>query len=57
VSCLNNGRCGIAVTGTSRVEIIGGTIADNGRHQVLISNTATAKLSDVTMAGEPAIVP
>jgi hypothetical protein len=57
VSCLNNGRSGIAVSGTSRVEVIGGTLAENGRHQVLVSNKATASLRDVMMVGEPAIAP
>lgn len=57
VTCINNGRAGVAVSGSSHVEIIGGHFAENGRHQIQISGPATATLSDVAMEGEPTILP
>lgn len=57
VTCINNGRAGIAVSGTSDIEIIGGKSADNGRHQVLISNPASAVLHNVQMDGQPTLIP
>jgi hypothetical protein len=57
VHCIDNGRAGIAVSGSSHVEILGGKSADNGRHQVLISSPASAILHDVEMKGEPTLVP
>ena len=57
VTCVNNGRAGIAVSGTSQVEIVGGKVEGNGRFQVRISNAAGTKLRDVKMDGEPTLVP
>ena len=57
VTCINNGRAGIAVSGTSHIDVVGGKVAGNGRHQVLISKLAGAELRDVTMDGEPTMVP
>ena len=57
VNCLNNGRSGIAVTGTSQVEMIGGSISENGRHSLLVSSPATANLREVTTDVEPTVLP
>jgi hypothetical protein len=57
VSCINNGRAGIAISGSSQVEVIGGKIEGNGRFQVRIANAGAANLRDVAMDGEPALVP
>ena len=57
VSCINNGRAGVAVSGSSHVEIVGGKIAGNGRSQVRISKPAGVELRDVSMEGEPTVVP
>ena len=56
VNCLNNGRAGIAVSGTSRIEMTGGSLAENGRHSLLVSNPATANLREVTIDAEPTVV-
>ena len=57
VNCLNNGRAGIAVTGTSHIEMIGGSLSENGRHSLLVSNPATADLREVTTDIEPTVLP
>ncbi len=57
VTCINNGRAGIAVSGSSHVEVVGGKVAWNGRSQVRISKPAGVELRDVTMDGEPTVVP
>lgn len=57
VTCINNGRAGIVVSGSSHVQIVGGHVADNGRHQIQISGPATATLNDVAMEGEPTVLP
>ena len=57
VNCLNNGRSGIAVTGTSHIEMIGGSISENGRHSLLVSKPATADLREVTTDVEPTVMP
>ncbi len=57
VNCLNNGRAGLAVTGTSHIEMIGGSIAENGRHSLLVSSPATASLREVTTDVEPTVLP
>lgn len=57
VNCTNNGRAGLAVSGSSHVEIDGGNLADNGRFQVRIAKPAGVTLNGVTMEGEPTIVP
>ena len=56
VNCLNNGRAGIAVSGTSRIEMTGGSLAENGRHSLLVSNPATADLREVTTDVEPTVI-
>lgn len=57
VTCVNNGRAGIAVSGTSKVEIIGGKVEGNGRAQIRIANHGNANLENVTMEGEPTLIP
>lgn len=57
VTCVNNGRAGIAVSGNSKVEMIGGSISGNGRFQFRVANSADANLHDVAMEGEPTQVP
>ncbi len=57
VTCLNNGRAGLAVSGSSHVEVVGGRMTGNGRHQVRIAHPAGAELRDVTLDGEPNVVP
>lgn len=57
VTCVNNGRAGIAVSGTSKVEIIGGKVEGNGRAQIRIANHGGANLENVAMEGEPTLVP
>lgn len=57
VTCFNNGRAGIAVSGTSKVEVIGGSVSGNGRFQIRIANNGDANLRDVAMEGEPTVVP
>lgn len=57
VSCINNGRAGVAVSGSSHIEVVGGKISGNGRSQVRISKPAGADLRDVVMEGEPTVVP
>ncbi|MEK6257652.1 MAG: right-handed parallel beta-helix repeat-containing protein [Planctomycetota bacterium] len=56
VNCLNNGRAGIAVSGTSHIEMVGGSLAENGRHSLLVSNPATANLREVTTDVEPTVI-
>ncbi len=56
VNCLNNGRAGIAVSGTSQIEMLGGSLAENGRHSLLVSNPATANLREVTTDVEPTVI-
>lgn len=56
VNCLNNGRAGIAVSGSSRLEMVGGSLAENGRHSLLVSNPAAANLQDVTTDVEPTVI-
>ncbi|MBS0203380.1 MAG: right-handed parallel beta-helix repeat-containing protein [Planctomycetes bacterium] len=57
VNCINNGRAGLAVSGTSHVQLDGGSMAENGRFQVRIAKPAGVTLNNVTMEGEPTIVP
>ena len=57
VNCINNGRAGLAVSGSSHIDMTGGKIVANGRHSVLISNTATVNVQDVAMDGEPTEIP
>ena len=57
VNCLNNGRAGIAVSGTSRIEMVGGSLSENGRHSLLVSSPATANLREVTTDVEPTVIP
>jgi len=57
VTCVNNGRAGIAVSGTSHVEIVGGRVIGNGRHQLRIAGRAGAELRDLAIDGEPTVVP
>ena len=57
VTCINNGRAGLAVSGSSHVEVVGGRVTGNGRHQVRIVHPAGAELRDVTLDGEPTVVP
>ena len=56
VNCVNNGHAGIAVSGTSRIEMIGGSLAENGRHSLLVSSPAAANLQDVTTDVEPTVI-
>ncbi len=53
VNCINNGRAGIAVSGSSQIEFVGGSLSQNGRHSLLISNRAGARLQDVTIDQDP----
>lgn len=55
VSTINNGRCGVAVSGTSQIDIVGGSFSENGRHSILISNRAAANLREVTTDVEPTL--
>lgn len=57
VDCINNGRAGFAISGSSQVDIVGGKAAENGRHNVLISNRGSAAIRDLTMDGDPTVVP
>lgn len=57
VTCMQNGRAGVAVSGTSRIEINGGRIDGNGQFQIRIASPAQAELHNVSMDGEPAVVP
>lgn len=57
VNCLNNGRAGIAVSGTSKVEIKGGSVAGNGRFSLRIADQAEANLRDSSLDVDPAIIP
>lgn len=56
VNCVNNGRAGIAVSGSSRIEMVGGSLAENGRHSLLVSNPAAANLQNVTTDVEPTVI-
>ena len=56
VNCINNGRAGIAVSGSSRIEMIGGSLAENGRHSLLVSNPAAANLQEVTTDVDPTVI-
>lgn len=42
VNSLENGRAGVVSSGASRIEIFGGKIAGNGRHQLLVLDRSTA---------------
>ena len=57
VNCVNNGRAGLAVSGTSHLEMTGGSIQANGRYPILISNKAGIDLQDVSTDGEPTVNP
>jgi len=57
VTCINNGRAGLAISGSSQVAIIGGRYAENGRHQIQISAPAKAELREVAIDGEPTVLP
>lgn len=57
VTCFNNGRAGLAVSGTSKVEVIGGNFSGNGRFQIRIANHGDVNLNNVVMEGEPTLVP
>lgn len=56
VTCENNGRAGLAVSGTAHVTLQGGTLAGNGRSSLRIQLPAGAELSDVTLDAEPTII-
>lgn len=56
VNCINNGRAGVAISGTSDVEVIGGRMADNGRAQIRLSHPGGLNLRDVEMEGEPTLI-
>lgn len=56
VNCVNNGHAGIAVSGSSRIEMVGGSLAENGRHSLLVSNPAAANLQHVTTDVEPTVI-
>ncbi len=56
VNCLNNGRAGLAVSGSSQIEMLGGSLAENGRHSLLVSNPATANLREVITDVEPTVL-
>lgn len=45
VTCTNNGRSGVAVGGTSQMEIIGGEASKNGRHSILITGRASVSVT------------
>lgn len=42
VNSLENGRAGVVSSGASRIEISGGKISGNGRHQLLVLDRSTA---------------
>ena len=46
VTSIENGRAGVVASGASKLEIFGGRIAANGRHQLLILDRSTATPQD-----------
>ena len=47
VHALENGHAGIVSSGASKLELFGGTIARNGRHQLLILDRSIATVHDI----------
>jgi hypothetical protein len=47
VSCVENGRAGVVSSGGSTVELFGGSVARNGRHQILAIGRSTATQRDL----------
>ena len=43
VTSIENGRAGVVASGASRIDIFGGDIARNGRHQILALDRSTAE--------------
>ena len=46
VTSIENGRAGVVSSGASRIELFGGKIAANGRHQLLVMNRSFAVPQD-----------
>ena len=46
VTSIENGRAGVVSSGASRIELFGGKIAGNGRHQLLVIDRSFAKPND-----------
>lgn len=55
VSCVNNGRAGIAVSGSAHVTVTGGSVAGNGRASLLIHHPAGAELTDTNLDVAPTL--
>lgn len=47
VNSVENGRAGVVCSGASQIDIVGGTIERNGRHQILAINHSVARTHDV----------
>ena len=56
VQCIENGRAGIAISGTSNVRVTGGHVGENGRFQIRAAYPGRVELHDVKMDGEPTVV-
>lgn len=53
VRSLENGRAGVVSSGASRIELFGGKIANNGRHQLLVLDRSTASPNDCDIQDSP----
>ena len=51
LECRANGRCGISVGGTCRVDVVGVTCYDNGRAEMIVEQFARVKIRDSDFAG------
>ena len=51
VTAIENGRAGVVSSGASRIEIFGGKIAANGRHQLLVIDRSLAIPNDCDIEG------
>lgn len=56
VTCRENGRAGVAVSGTSAVRIVGGTFAGNRKHDVLLRGEAGAAIDESELEKPPVVI-
>ncbi|MCA9004590.1 MAG: right-handed parallel beta-helix repeat-containing protein [Planctomycetaceae bacterium] len=57
VTCTGNGRCGLAVNGTSQVEVIDSKLSDNRIEDLLITEQGVANLKQTTLGKKAALAP
>ncbi|QDT93134.1 right-handed parallel beta-helix repeat-containing protein [Gimesia algae] len=57
VTCTGNGRCGLAVNGTSQVEVIDSELKGNRLEDLLITEQGVANLKQTTLGKKAALAP